>query len=121
RNCNSDSRGIKFAWPGSIISAVTSYGRLEITELSPRTSPASDSLVMIVLPSRDEVESFAFPAHSTNTPRGCCPSMKSIAPLGYTAVDFISLRRCPAGTERLQKTCSSLTEQVRQLSRIFSP
>jgi hypothetical protein len=73
---------MKFAWPGSIISAVTSYGRFEITAFSPRTSPPSEILVMIVLPSRDEVESFAFPTHSTKTPRGCCPSMNSIAPLG---------------------------------------
>src|ERR1700686_2597306 len=112
---------MKFAWPGSIISAVTSYGRLDTTELRPRTSPDSESLVMMVLPSRDDVESFAFPAQSTKTPRGCCPSMKSIAPLGYTAVDFISLSFCPATTERLQKRCSSLTGHVRQLSRILSP
>jgi len=73
---------MKLAWPGSIISAVTSYGRLETTAFKPRTSPKSEIFVMMVLPSREEVGSFAFPAQSTNTPRGCCPSMKSIAPMG---------------------------------------
>jgi K+-transporting ATPase A subunit len=43
---------------------------------------------MMVLPSRDDVDSLAFPAHSTNTPRGCCPSMKSIAPFGIDGGGF---------------------------------
>ena len=54
----------------------------EIAALSPSTSPGSEILVMTVLPSADEVESFALPAQSTNTPRGCCPSINSIADFG---------------------------------------
>src|ERR1700758_1993527 len=32
--------------------------------------------------SREVVESFTFPEQRTNTPRDCCPSIKSMAPLG---------------------------------------
>src|SRR5579863_731412 len=92
-----------------------------MTALRPRTSPWSESFVMMVLPSREEVESFALPAHRMNTPRACCPSMKSMVPLGYTAVDLISFRCCTAGTERLQKRCCSRAGQVVQLSRMFRP
>ena len=76
---------------------------------------------MIVLPSRDEVDSFTLPEHKTNTPRGCCPSMNSIAPLGYTAVDLISFSLCAACGDRLQKRCSLRMGQVRQLSRMVRP
>src|SRR5271169_1534040 len=92
-----------------------------MTAFRPRTSPWSEIFVMMVLPSREEVESFALPAHRTNTPRACCPSMKSMVPLGYTAVDLISFRCCTAGTERLQKRCCSRAGQVVQLSRILRP
>src|SRR5438874_10182151 len=119
--CISESRGIKTPCPGSIIAAVTSYGRFETTAFRPRTSPESEILVMIVLPSRDDVDSFTLPVHRTKTPRGCCPSMNSIAPLGYTAVDLISLSRCPACGERLQNKCSLRTGHVRQLSRMVRP
>src|SRR5438045_782995 len=33
---------------------------------------------MMVLPSLEDVESFALPEQSTKTPRGCCPSMNSM-------------------------------------------
>src|ERR1022692_3766598 len=75
----------------------------------------------MVLPSDDDVNSFAFPAQSTNIPRGCWPSRNSIADFGYTAVDLISFSFCTAAAGRLQNRCSSRTGQVRQSSRIFSP
>lgn len=61
---------------------------------------------MMVFPSREEVESFAFPAQSTKTPRGCCPSINRIVPLGYTAVALISLSRWTASTEITEQMLS---------------
>src|SRR5207237_1427160 len=88
---------------------------------SPRTSPGSEILVMMVLPSLEEVESFALPVQRTNTPRGCWLSMNSVADLGYVAVDLISFSFCKAANGKLQNRCSSRTGQVRQLSRMFKP
>src|SRR5579863_4630286 len=76
---------------------------------------------MMVLPSREVVESFTRPLQRMNTPRGCCPSMNNMAPFGYTAVDFISLSRWQGCAERLQNRCSLRTGQVTQLSRMFRP
>src|ERR1700731_4967293 len=87
----------------------------------PNTSPASETLVMIVLPSLEDVKSFAFPEQSTKTPRGCWPSINSIVDFGYTAVDLISFSFCTAGKGKLQNKCSSRTGQMRQLSMIFKP
>src|SRR3954451_7053590 len=47
--------------------------------------------------------------------------MNSMAPLGYTAVDLISLSRCAAWRDRLQNRCSPRTGQVTQLSMMFKP
>jgi len=54
-SCSQLSRGTKFAWPGAIISAVTSEGTPDTTALRPGTSPGSEIFVMIVWPSRDVV------------------------------------------------------------------
>src|SRR5579863_8996282 len=88
---------------------------------SPSTSPDSEILVMMVLPSLDEVESFALPVQRTKTPRGRWPSMNRTADLGYTAVDLISFSFCKAGRGRLQKRCSSRTGQATQSSRMLRP
>src|SRR5260370_17606632 len=89
--------------------------------LRSRTSPASETLVIMVLPSVEDVKSFAFPAQSTNTPRGCWPSINSIVDFGYTAVDLISFSFCTAGKGKLQNKYSSRTGQETQLSMIFKP
>jgi len=93
--------------------------RLEMVAFRPKTSPASEILVMMVLPSLEDVKSLAFPIQSTKTPRGCWPSINSIVDFGYTAVDLISFSLWTAGRGKLQNKCSSRTGQIRQLSMIF--
>src|ERR1700674_1642131 len=87
----------------------------------PKTSPAPEILVMMVLPSLEDVKSLAFPAQSTNTPRGSWPSINSIVDLGYTAVDLISFSLCTAGKGRLQNKGHSRTGQIMPSSMIFKP
>src|SRR6516225_3011519 len=88
---------------------------------NPRTSPASEIFVMIVLPSLEEVESFTLPRQRIKIPRGCCPSINSMADFGYIAVDLISFSFRTAGIGRLQNRYSSRTAQFTQLSRIVKP
>src|SRR5690348_16529636 len=71
-----------------------------------------------VLPSADVVESLIFPLHRMNTPRGACPSTKSVAPRGYTADDVIAARLSTATGGRLQNSLSSRCAHERQFSMI---
>src|SRR5580698_6152605 len=92
-----------------------------MTELSPSTPPAPATFRIRPLPSRDVVESFAFPEHSTYAPRRICPSTKSNAPPGNVVKWLASESNFSPPAERPQNQLSFRNLQVKQLSMISNP
>ena len=75
----------------------------EIEALRPSASPASAVLRMRTLPSREVVERFTRPEHSTNMPRGFWPSTNRIAPAGRTLLWLTWSRARKPSRENPQK------------------
>src|SRR5580704_7111135 len=115
------SRSTKLIWHGPAVSVVSSNGSPDITALSPSTSPASAIFKMSTLPSREVVESFAFPEHSTNAPRGVCPSTNRRALPGYVLKWLAALNSFRTSADRPQNQWSFRNLQDTQLSTISKP
>src|SRR3979490_1432693 len=76
---------------------------------------------MSTLPSREVVESFAFPEHSTKAPRGICPSTNRTALPGYVLKWLAALNSFRTSGERPQTQCPLRNLQDRQFSTISKP
>src|SRR5262249_5395731 len=112
---------MKLTWQGPIVSAETSKGSPEITALSPKTSPASAIFRIRTLPSFEVVESFAFPEHKMNAPRGNCPSTNRRVLPEYLLKWLAWLKEFKACAERAQNQFSRRNLQCRQFSLICKP